>query len=65
MARNLADDWTSGDFRERIGKDLDYTYLLRGLVTVSKADDMSVPRYTVMDGLRELLRALTEKEFRS
>lgn len=61
-----ADRWTSGDFRDRIGEDLDETYVRRGLITARKADDeLSGPTYQVIDGLRELLAALPEKELRS
>ena len=60
------DRWTSDDFRDRIGVDLDDTYMRRGLITARRADDeFSGPTYQVSDGLRELLTALSEEELRS
>lgn len=63
ITQEHADGWTSSNFRAKIRKDLDDTYLRRGLVTARKAeDDMSGPMYRVIDGLCELLAALPWKE---
>lgn len=66
LTQQHANGWTSDGFRDTIGKDFDDTYLRRGLVSARQSDDgMSGPTYRVIDGLRELLAALPEKELMS
>ena len=65
MTQHYENGWTSKDFRDRMGDDLDQTYLRRGLISARSTDDMSGPTYFVVDGLCELLAALPEKELRS
>lgn len=66
ITQEHAGRWTSDDFRDRIGEDLDDAYVRRGLITVRIADDeLSGPTYRVIDGLHELLAALPEEELRS
>lgn len=66
MTQKYKGDWTDDDFRAKIGEDMDYAYMRRGLISARQADDeMSGPTYKVIDGLCELLAALPEEEFKS
>lgn len=66
MTKKYANGWTSNDFIATFAEDLDFEYLRRGLISARQADDdMSGPTYRIVDGLRELLAALPEKELRS
>lgn len=68
IARSFSAPWTSTEYRATIGKDrdkdkprdFDDMYKRHGLVSVSQVWGVSGPTYEIIDGLRELLRALPD-----
>lgn len=61
IAKKLSARWTSTEYRATIGRDLEYTDKQYSLMNnVSQQPDEISPTYTIVDGLRELLRALPD-----
>jgi len=56
----LPEKWTETEFRTIIGREIDDVHILSSvIISVESSDGYSSPRYTVADGLRELLRDLS------
>ncbi len=60
IAKSFSEPFTSTQYRATIGKDFDGMYVRHGLISISQTQGVSGPTYEIVDGLRELLRALPD-----